>query len=51
VEGNFRGSLVSYDVRGNEVCIPRKTRELLKLDLEQAVFICPFYYEKKKEQR
>lgn len=51
VDGNFRGTLVSYDVRGNEVCIPRKTRELLKIDLDQSVFICPFYFEKKKEQR
>ncbi|MFN7904770.1 MAG: arginine N-succinyltransferase [Pseudobdellovibrionaceae bacterium] len=49
--GSYRGAVVSYDLRGNEVCIPKKTRDLLKLDLEQAVFVCPFYFEKQKEQR
>lgn len=43
VEGSFRGAQVSYDVRGNEVCIPRKTRELLKLDLDQPVFLSPMF--------
>ena len=43
MEGSFRGALISYDVRGNDVCIPRKTRELLKLDLEQSVFLCPIF--------
>ncbi len=42
-DGNFRGAQVSYDVRGNDICIPRKTRELLKLDLEQPVFISPMF--------
>lgn len=47
----FRGGLVSYDLRGNEVAIPPKSRALLKLDLNEEVFLSPFHYPKRGREQ
>lgn len=52
MKDEFQGTLVSYDLRDNEVCISEKSRYLLGVDLEQEVFLAPFQYEKQtREQR
>ena len=51
VDGEFHCALVSYDLRGDEVAIPPKFRNILGVDLEQDVFLTPFQYKKSgKEQ-
>lgn len=46
----FRATLVSYDLRGEEVAIPKKVREALGVETGDEVFIAPFSYSKRKEQ-
>ncbi len=46
----FRAAQVSYDLRGNEVAIPRKIREALDAEIGDHVFISPLSYTKRKEQ-
>ncbi len=46
----FRAALVSYDMRGDRVSVPKKTREVLGVELGDEVFISPFNYPKRKEQ-
>lgn len=46
----FRAALVPYDLRGDEIAIPAKNRELLEIELNEEVFISPFEYDRKKEQ-
>jgi arginine N-succinyltransferase len=46
----FRAAQVPYDLRGNEVAIPKKLRETLKLELGAEVYISPFNYSHRKEQ-
>ena len=47
---NFRAGLVPYDIRGDEVAIPAKHREVLEADLDALVFLSPFEYKRQKEQ-
>lgn len=44
---DFKACLTAYEVRDDVVALPQKTRELLKLDLDQEVFITPFEYGRK----
>jgi len=46
----FKSALVSYDLRGEEVAIPAKSRSLLGIDIGEEVFLSPFNYHRKKEQ-
>lgn len=41
---DFRASMVSCDLRGDEVALPAKARDLLKLDIGDEVFWAPFEY-------
>lgn len=41
---DFRCVLTGYEVRDGVVSIPTKKRELLKVDLDQEVFVTPFDY-------
>jgi arginine N-succinyltransferase len=40
----FKAGLVSYDLRGNEISIPSKSKALLGLENEEEVFLAPFNY-------
>jgi arginine N-succinyltransferase len=40
----FRSTLVNYDLRGDEVSIPAKSRALLELDNDEEVFLTPFSF-------
>ncbi len=53
IQGEFRGTLASADIRGNEMAIPAKIRENLGLQLNDDVVATPFEYKMKmkKEQR
>lgn len=46
-EEDFRCTLTSYEIRDGVVAIPAKARDLLKVDLDQEVFISPFEYGRK----
>lgn len=46
----FRAALCSTDIRGDEVAIPARDRELLEIDLGAEVFVSPFEYGRRKEQ-
>jgi arginine N-succinyltransferase len=47
-EDEFKACLVNYDLRGDEIAIPPKSRMLLGLENEQDVFLAPFNYGKGK---
>lgn len=47
---DFRAALVPFDLRGEEIAVPPKVRELLELDLNEEVFLSPFEYARQKEQ-
>jgi arginine N-succinyltransferase len=44
---DFRATLTAYEIRDGVVAVPSKTRDLLKIDLDQEVFISPFEYGRK----
>lgn len=46
-EEDFRCTLTGFEVRDGMIAIPAKTRELLKVDLDQEVFVSPFEYGRK----
>lgn len=47
----FRGGLVSYELRGNEIAISAKSRSLLDVEQGQEVWLSPFnYQDPNKEQ-
>lgn len=46
----FRAALVPYDLRGDEIAIPPKFREILQVDFGEEVFLSPFEYDRRKEQ-
>lgn len=46
----FKAILSPCDIRGDEVIIPAKQRDLLGLEVNQEVFVAPFDYDKKKEK-
>ena len=41
---DFRCIMTGFEVRDGVVSIPSKSRELLKIDLDQEVFVAPFNY-------
>ncbi|MGZ3742953.1 MAG: arginine N-succinyltransferase [Pseudobdellovibrionaceae bacterium] len=47
---DFRAAVVSYDLRDNEIAIPKKIREALGVEIGEEVFISPLNYSKRKEQ-
>ncbi len=47
----FRAMLVSYDLRGSEVAIPAKLREVLMVDLNEEVFLSPFNYKTSRKEQ
>jgi len=50
-EGHFRAIVTSYDLRGSDLAIPTKKRQLLELEIGDEVFLSPWEYQKKgKEQ-
>ena len=40
----FRSTVVNYDLRGDEVAIPAKSRALLDLENDEDVFLTPFSF-------
>ena len=44
---DFRCVTSGYEIRDGAVCIPTKARDLLKVDLDQTVFVTPFEYGRK----
>jgi arginine N-succinyltransferase len=46
-EEDFRSTLTSYEIRDGVIAIPTKARDLLKVDLDQEVFVSPFEYGRK----
>ena len=46
---DFKACLTAYDVTTSGVSIPPKTRDLLKIDLDQSVFVTLFEYGKKSK--
>jgi arginine N-succinyltransferase len=47
----FRASLVSYDLRGDEVAIPNKLRTILGVDIDEEVFLSPFNYKASRREQ
>lgn len=46
----FKSTWASCDVRGDEVIVPHKQKELLGVENGEEIFVTPFDYEKKKEK-
>ena len=46
-ESDFRATLTGYEIRDGVVAISPKAREILKIDLDQEVFVSPFEYGRK----
>lgn len=46
----FRAALVPYEIRGEEISLPPRQREVLQLDIGDKVFLSPFEFERRKEQ-
>lgn len=44
---DFKCMLTAYDIQDGIVALPSKTRDRMKLDLDQEVFVTPFEYGKK----
>ncbi len=44
---DFRCVVSGYDIRDGVICLPSKSRDLLKVDLDQSVFVSPFEYGRK----
>lgn len=44
---NFKCMYTAYEIRDGVVALPTKTRDTLKIDLDQEVFITPFEYGKR----
>jgi len=47
-EDSFKCAMSAYEVRDGLIALPNKTRDLLKIDLDQEVFVSPFDYGSKK---
>lgn len=47
---HFRAALTPYDLRGDQIAIPKKIREALGAEPGEEVFMAPFNYSKRKEQ-
>lgn len=46
----FKGGVISYDQRGDEIAVSPKMMKTLDLEIGEEVFIAPFNYEKRREQ-
>lgn len=46
-EQHFKCIQSAYEIIDGQLIVPQKTRELLKLDIQQEVFVAPFEYGKK----
>ena len=44
---DFKCIVSGYDIRDGVICLPSKSRDLLKVDLDQSVFVSPFEYGRK----
>lgn len=44
---DFRATLSAYEIRDGIIALPTKTRDLLKVDIDQEIFITPFEYGRK----
>ena len=44
---DFKCALTAYEIEDGNIYLPNKTRDLLKLDLDQEVFVSPFEYGRK----
>ncbi|MFN3454925.1 MAG: arginine N-succinyltransferase, partial [Pseudobdellovibrio sp.] len=44
---DFKCTLSAYDIIDGALVLPEKTRDKLKIDLDQEVFISPFEYGKR----
>ncbi len=49
-DGEFRAIMASYDIRGDEIALPPKSRKILGVEIDQEVIVAPFDYDRKKEQ-
>lgn len=49
-DGEFRATVASYDVRGDEIAIPSKYKKILELEDDSEVIVSPFDYDRKREQ-
>lgn len=50
-DSSYRGGLVSYDLRGDEISIPSKSKSLLNLENDEEVFLAPFNYHTSKREK
>lgn len=50
-DNTYRGALVSYDMRGDEISIPSKFKNLLNLENEDEIFLAPFNYSTSKREK
>ena len=48
---DFRCVLTPYDLRDGEIAIPSRVRELLQIEIDEEIFLSPFEYDRRKEQR
>lgn len=44
---DFRATLSAYEIRDGIIALPTKTRDLLKVDIDQEIFATPFEYGRK----
>lgn len=44
---DFRAALSAYEIRDGTIALPTKTRDLLKVDIDQEIFVTPFEYGRK----
>ena len=49
-EDEFRAVLAPCDIRGDEVVLPSKQRDILGVEVGQTVFAAPFEYDKKRSK-
>ena len=50
VNEEFRSTVVGYDLRGDEVAITAKQRQMLGLELDDEIYITPFHYHKRMKE-
>lgn len=48
--GEFRATVVPYELRGHEIMIPEKHRKALQVENDDDVIMAPFDYDRRKEQ-
>lgn len=47
----FRAGLVSYDIRGNDIAVAPKARQILNLDIGEEIFLAPFHYSVSRKEK